>query len=109
GAGVMIKARSDAPSYSGNPATLNGVTVENNFIENNQTGLRFGEPAKNNPGPTGVQVHSNSIQGNTVNGLNVQSLATVDATSNWWGTNNGPANPGNTYNIGAHGNAVTGP
>ncbi len=41
GVGLTIKARNDAPSYSGNPATLTGVTVTGGALTGNQSGLRF--------------------------------------------------------------------
>jgi hypothetical protein len=90
GVGVTIKARNDAPSYSTQPATLANVSVTNNEIRANQSGLRFGEPGKNNSGPTGVSVHYNNITGNVVLGIDNQSLPTVNATCNWWGAPNGP-------------------
>jgi hypothetical protein len=90
GVGLTVKARSDAPSYSTQPATLSNVTITNNEITANQSGLRFGEPSKNNAGPTGVSVHNNNITGNVVLGINNQTVPMVNATCNWWGAPNGP-------------------
>ena len=55
GVGLTVKARDDG-SYASNPATLANVTLTNCTVKNNQNGIRFGEPAKNNVGPTGVVV-----------------------------------------------------
>jgi hypothetical protein len=90
GVGLTIKARSDAPSYSAQPATLVSVNVSNNEITGNQSGMRFGEPGKNNAGPTGVGVHYNNIVGNVVLGIDNQTVPEVNATCNWWGAPNGP-------------------
>lgn len=35
-------------------------------------------------------IHLNSIVGNTLFGVNNQTVATIDATCNWWGAANGP-------------------
>jgi hypothetical protein len=90
GVGVAFKARDDAPSYNTHPASLNHVDISNSNIASNQTGIRFGEPGKNNAGPTGVAVHGNNITGNVLLGVNNQSVAAVDASCNWWGAPNGP-------------------
>ena len=100
GVGLTIKARDTGGAggiYGTNPATLTDVTVANNFITGNQTGIRFGEPGQTNAGPTDVQVHENSITGNILSGLNVQSLGAVDASGNWWGSPNGPDTALNTW------------
>jgi hypothetical protein len=96
GVGLTVKARNDAPSYSARPATLVGVIICDNEITANQTGIRFGEPGKNNTGPTGVAVHDNDITGNLILGVDNQSVPTVDAECNWWGSpdGSGPVGPG---------------
>jgi hypothetical protein len=90
GAGMAIKARNDAPTYSTRPATLVGVTISNNEIKANQTGVRFGEPGKNNSGPTGVAVHYNNITGNVLLGIDNQTASVTSAECNWWGSADGP-------------------
>jgi hypothetical protein len=91
GVGLTIKARDDAPSYSGNPATLSGVTVTGGALTGNQTGLRFGEPGKNNAGPTTVTVSLVNISGNLTAGIDNQTVPTQNATPNRWGSVNGPS------------------
>lgn len=95
GVGLTVKARNDAPSYSTFPATLVGVSISNNEITANQTGIRFGEPGKNNNGPTGVAVHYNNITGNVILGIDNQTVPTVNATCNWWGSPTGPTSANN--------------
>ncbi len=51
GVGLTIKARNDG-SYASKPATLTNVLVQGCVVTGNQAGVRFGEPAKNNAGPT---------------------------------------------------------
>ncbi len=97
GVGLAVKARDDAPSYNTHPATLVGVTVTNNEVMANQTGIRFGEPAKNNSGPTGVAVHYNNITGNVILGINNQSVPVTNATCNWWGSADGPGPVGSGH------------
>ncbi len=58
---------------------------------------------------TSGAIQNNSITGNPGGGLVNNSATTINATSNWWGSANGPANPGNTFNVGSQGNAVVGP
>ncbi|MCL4201914.1 MAG: right-handed parallel beta-helix repeat-containing protein, partial [Pirellulaceae bacterium] len=87
GVGITIKARDDSPSYAANPATLANVTLSGNVLSGNQTALRFGEPGKNNAGPSNLQVIDNSLTG-SVSGVELdnQTLALVDASGNWWGS-----------------------
>ena len=92
GVGITIKARDDG-SYAGTPATLTNVDLSGCTITGNQNGLRFGEPGKNNAGPTAVDVHQCDITGNLGTGLDNQTLATDSATCNWWGTVLGPNDP----------------
>ena len=52
GAAIGIKIRDDAPSYGANPATFTGqVTFDGLSIDGTSTGVRVGEPGKNNLGP----------------------------------------------------------
>jgi uncharacterized repeat protein (TIGR01451 family) len=61
GAGLMVKARDDAPSYSSPPASLATVQILDNEFSDNERGIRFGEPGKTNAGPTDVTVSGNQI------------------------------------------------
>jgi hypothetical protein len=100
GAGLMIKARDDGSIYSAHPATLTNVTIEGSAFTGNERGIRFGEPGKNNTGPTGVVVRNAAIYGNrqvytgtdgsAYGGLINQTQAEVKAEENWWGDAEGP-------------------
>lgn len=86
GAAVTIKARDDAPSYSGNPASLDNVVFSNNTLSGNERGFVTGEPGKNNAGPTNVVVSDNQFTTSTIFELVNYSTASVAATCNWWGS-----------------------
>ncbi|MFC7499035.1 beta strand repeat-containing protein [Enterovirga sp. GCM10030262] len=73
GGAITIKARDDAPSYSGNPATLDGVSIHDGTIDGTSTGIRIGEPGKNNAGPTNVTVDDVAVTN--------ADVATVDNAS----------------------------
>lgn len=106
GTGVMIKARDDSPNYNGptnGPATLDNVVIEGGVFSGNERGIRFGEPGKNNAGPTNVTIHNAAIYGNVKHyagtgsiygGVVNQTQSIVDATNNWWGATNGPSGKG---------------
>ncbi len=93
GVGVTVKARDDVghPQYGVLPATLTNVTLEGNTVARNTSdGIRLGEPARNNAGPTSVHVNFNNIETNTGQGIDNQSQALTDGTCNWWGSASGP-------------------
>ncbi|RMG61327.1 MAG: hypothetical protein D6722_19810, partial [Bacteroidetes bacterium] len=97
GGGLLIKARSTG-SYAGNPATLDDVTVANNFFSGNGgTGsysatVRVGEAnnalAGVDAGPTNVVLFENSFGASTAAHelRNATAGALVTAECNWWGT-----------------------
>ncbi|MEX1995451.1 MAG: right-handed parallel beta-helix repeat-containing protein [Candidatus Saccharimonadales bacterium] len=89
--GITIKARNDAPSYVSPAATLNGVTISNVTVSGGVNGLRFGEPGKNNVGPTGVIVNDSRLSGNSAKSLINETQTAVSASGNWWGSNLGPS------------------
>ncbi|MDQ2690949.1 MAG: PxKF domain-containing protein [Chloroflexota bacterium] len=100
GFGIAFKARSDGPTYGPFPATLDHVDVTNTIVTGNERGIRIGEPGKNNPGPTNVEIHlsnifgnvqTSSITGSAYGGLVNQSTAPLNAEANWWGIASGPA------------------
>lgn len=115
GVGIGLKARDDGASYGAFPATLNNVSITGGTVSGNERGIRFGEPGKNNAGPTGVSVSNVCISGNVktypgtdgsaYGGLVNQSLAADVAENNWWGSASGPANASNP---GGTGDAVFG-
>ena len=89
GVGLSVKARGTGndPSYSSNPATLIGVTVNGGTLTGNAAGIRFGEPGKNNISPTTITVNNAAIYGNTQFGLSTAlSGITVVAERNYWGS-----------------------
>lgn len=65
GAAIAIKARDDASAYNTNPASATNVTISNGTINGTSTGIRVGEPGKNNAGPA-VTVTGVNISGETV-------------------------------------------
>ena len=115
GTGASIKARDDG-SYSAFPATLDNVLIDGGLFTGNERGIRFGEPGKNNAGPTNVLVQNACITGNVqtysgvdgsaYGGLINTSQATDVATPNWWGDASGPYNA--VSNTGGTGDAVVG-
>ncbi|HEV7221162.1 MAG TPA: hypothetical protein VGN42_00575, partial [Pirellulales bacterium] len=107
GVGITVKARSDAPSYAANPATLDGVVLSHNIVSGNQTALRIGEPGTL-VGPTNVTINYNDLS-NSVSGVALASevLTPLDATKNWWGGVSGPTEA--ATNPGGLGQAIAGP
>ncbi len=86
GAGLAVKTRDDG-SYATHPATLNGLTVVNNFINGSQTAIRVGEPGKGNTGLSNVSMDFNDLSGSlTENIIDNQSIDDVNASANWFGT-----------------------
>ena len=96
GAGLMIKARDDGPTYSQFPATLSNVQINNGVFEGNERGIRFGEPDKDNAGPTNVVIQNAIIRnnlktysgtdGSAYGGVINYTQSQVRADNNYWGT-----------------------
>lgn len=96
GAGLMIKARDDGSTYSQYPATLTNVQINGGVFEGNERGIRFGEPDKNNAGPSNVVIHNaiilNNIKsyagsdGSAYGGVINYTQQQVNAENNFWGT-----------------------
>ncbi|MFH1985857.1 MAG: immunoglobulin-like domain-containing protein [Pseudomonadota bacterium] len=63
GMGLGIKARDDG-GYSTNPATLTNVQINGGIFTGNERGIRFGEPGRNNTGPTNAAVENAVISRN---------------------------------------------
>ncbi|MCB0203786.1 MAG: hypothetical protein KDH89_03060 [Anaerolineae bacterium] len=105
GVGLTIKARDDG-SYSGNPASLDTVSITGGIIDGNEVGVRFGEPGKNNLGPTNVTVSNVCFSNNVIAGLINETQVTDNVATNWWGDASGPYNA--TTNPGGTGDAVYG-
>lgn len=107
---IAIKAR-DQGSYGGTPASLSGVTIDNVVISGGQNGIRFGEPHGANPYQAGmglVVVSNSSITGVAGDALINETQGDITATSNWWGSADGPEHAGNTYNVATQGGSIAG-
>ena len=52
-----------------------------------------------------LTVTENNIHDNTLYGIENTTSIVVTAKNNWWGTVNGPGHAGNTFNVGAQGDA----
>lgn len=91
------------------------VTIQNNQIENNdQAGVRVpgsGDTlftfSKNDLDLSTITVTDNDIEQNGGYGLNASGTNTLNATSNYWGSENGPREGANTYNDGEQGANVS--
>ena len=72
GAAIGVKIRDDAPSYGANPADFDGQIVFNGLsIDGTSTGVRVGEPGKDNDGPDVL------LQNVTISNATVTDLANV--------------------------------
>ncbi len=79
-----------------------GITITDNTLQGNAYGLYVAAGSVTDT----VEVHTNTITGNTTNGVfnDPSSGGSVDATNNWWGASTGPTH---ASNIGGTGDAVT--
>ncbi len=87
GTGINIKARDDG-SYAIYPASLATLSIINNVVSGNQRGIGIGEYGKVSNSIASVTVYGNSIVSNTLLGLSNDLTDNVDATCNWWGSDN---------------------
>lgn len=97
GTGLTVKGRDDGGTYGPNPASVSNVIVDFCSFTGNERAIRFGEPGKNNLGPTGVQVTRCSfinnnktygpMDGSAYGDVINQSQASVSAINNWWNSN----------------------
>lgn len=85
---VTIKARTDAGSYNGDPASLTNVTLDGVIIDGLATDLRFGEMGKlDNSGidMSTVTVTNCSIASDDIAGLlNLETSNTLTISNNFW-------------------------
>lgn len=96
GVGLTVKARDDGPTYGPFSASVDNVSVIGCVITDNERGLRFGEPDKDNATPTNVTIEDCILMNNTQHYsggdgsaygdvINMTADVTVDASPNWWG------------------------
>jgi len=78
--------------------TVDGVSIVDNNILNNKTGIRVAGTSTN------VTAHFNNISGNITWGANNTAAAELEAELNWWGSSSGPTHSGNP---GGTGDAIT--
>ena len=64
GGALLIKARDDG-SYADESATLTGVTITGCTFTDNNRDIVFGEPMKNNAGPTDVMIDDVTVEPST--------------------------------------------
>ncbi len=86
-----------------------GNTIRFNDISGNNYGIFI--HSKGDLQPSGNSIEFNNISGNNYYGiLNALSdpPTPVDATYNWWGSENGPSTSLNTFNVGQQGDNVSG-
>ncbi len=121
GAAIVVKARADGGDYGNPPATLDNVQIHDGTINGTSTGIRFGEPGKNNPGPTSVDVSgveiTNAQLGSYDNQTPVEHVIALSPAADTVTTNAQSVGPityvggdGNdTYYVGAHDSIVEEP
>ena len=88
----ILAYRTNIATVSGNIATgntdkgidLNGDTlnVTSNMVTSNKYGIYISSSSAN--------INFNRIAGNSIYGLYISSNGIINATNNWWGSNNGP-------------------
>lgn len=83
---IAVKARDDG-SYAAAPATLTGVTIENNTISGPNNGIRIGEYGKVNAGPSNVVIKNNDLSASFAHKAVVNNTnSDVTLECNWFGT-----------------------
>ncbi len=95
GVGVELVGEDSGPTTN-----VTGLSITNNFIQDNATGIYVDVTVTVTSGD--IEVHGNSIAGNTDAGLENDAAITVNADENWWGSATGPtnaANPGGTGDL----------
>jgi len=95
-----------AESRSGKPSLIENLSITQNDLSGNATGIQLGEaftaPKANGTYDVGtITIQHNNLGANTTAGLRNQASETVIAENNWWGDLTGPANATNPGGIGA--------
>ncbi|OKY79234.1 MAG: Lipoprotein NosD family containing CASH domain [Candidatus Methanohalarchaeum thermophilum] len=82
--------------------------VEHNLIKDTETAVATGTSGDDSgETPTNTEVHFNNLSNNEYGVCNYGD-DTVNATLNYWGSNSGPSNSSNTYNVSDQGVKVVG-
>jgi parallel beta-helix repeat protein len=115
-AGITVYGNSNGTMVVGNTVTNNTdgiliqssspvpVTIRENVIRNNTDGIHITNQSATSGGDGGectigsaidgtvyVEIHENTIAGNSEYGVNNEDETTVNATQNYWGTADGPS------------------
>jgi len=86
----------------------NDNNIVGNSIHDNNDGICQWIPDGTVQALEDNEAHFNNIVDNTGSGIgNFTTEAPINATNNWWGSANGPEHAGNTFNVGAQGDAVS--
>jgi hypothetical protein len=78
---TIVNADIAGISIEGNNATVSDLTISNNFINSNATGLQVNIPLTGNS-----RIFENDLSGNQSRALNNTSGQPVNASLNWWGS-----------------------
>ncbi|MGI8687294.1 MAG: hypothetical protein ACR2M3_01835 [Thermomicrobiales bacterium] len=83
-------------------------TISQNSFDHNGDAVWLGlaDPADAQPDATTLNIRQNSFTASDSNAVNNTLTGKVNATPNYWGSANGPANAANTFNVGSQGGAA---
>jgi len=92
---VVVKARTDAPSYNLDTASLTNLTIESCYFDGLVNDIRFGEAGKSDN--NGIDMATVSVMRNTftsngslLGAINESNSGVLDLASNYWGTSLAP-------------------
>jgi len=97
-----------AGSDYGYGISANGGAANVYIDENSFTSISIGV-ALVNTDVANTRIINNNFTGTDEYGVITQSITggSVNASDNWWGSDNGPEHAGNTFNVGSQGNKVS--
>ncbi|KXB07658.1 hypothetical protein AKJ51_00485 [candidate division MSBL1 archaeon SCGC-AAA382A20] len=85
---------------------MSDLEIKYNEITNSENAIDIVEYSSYGGTITGTEVHYNDIANNSQYGLTTENCS-VDATYNWWGSENGPSHKSNTFNVDGQGEKVS--